>query len=110
MFDYQDEDALTLDSIVDADWDWAADSESRKSVDSVHEFMGKHLIEASSCTQQLIALSSGESELYAMVRGSASILQAAEFLKAADYVVVKTVYSDSSAARGKVRHIEARYL
>ena len=117
LFEYQEVGDLKLDSVVDANW---ADgvTDSRKSVDSVHEFLGKHLTEASNCTQQVIAISSGESELYGMVRGAASLMQMGELLKACGHDLVKTVYSDSSAARGmvrrtgtgRVRHIEAKYL
>ena len=101
LFDYQEFDQLKLDSIVDANWADGA-TESRKSIDSVHEFLGGHLTEASNCTQQVIAISSGESELYGLVRGAASLMQMSELLTKCGYDLVKTVYSDSSAARGMV--------
>eukprot|EP00971_Amphidinium_carterae_P036387 715333-Amphidinium_carterae.1 len=66
-FQYQDMvGAVELDVFTDSDY---AGDVSRRSVDCVHEFMGRHLLDTSTTQQQLIALSSGEAEYYALVRG-----------------------------------------
>ena len=100
-FDFQE---WPGETVILTDADWASDSERRRSVDCVHIYHGGHLIEASTSTQQVVSLSTAESEFCGIVRGVASVrLQ---------------VLSDSSAARamiartgsGWVWHVEARYL
>ena len=81
-------------------------------------FRGTHLLKSWSTNQQIVALSSGEAELYAQVKGAAQTLGMISM--AADFGehVTGTVYSDSSAALGivtrsglgKVRHIRVQYL
>ena len=78
-------------------------------------FSGKHLIKSWSSTQQVMALSSGEAELYGMLEGATqTISMMADFGEK----VVAIVCSDASAAidiahrqgLGKTRHIEVQYL
>ena len=81
-------------------------------------FRGTHLLKSWSSNQQVIALSSGEAELYAQTKGAAQTLGMISM--AADFgnEVEGTVYSDSAAALGiatrtglgKVRHIRVQYL
>ena len=81
-------------------------------------FRGTHLLKSWSTNQQIVALSSGEAELYAQVKGAAQTLGMISM--AADFgeQLSGTVYSDSSAALGivtrsglgKVRHIRVQYL
>ena len=52
------------------DSDWAGDRESRKSTSGGLLMLGKHLIKSWSSTQKVIALSSGEAELYALLKGA----------------------------------------
>ena len=62
-----------------SDADWVSDSERRRSVDcAVHIYHGGHLIEASTSTQQVVPLSTAESEFYGIVRGAASGIQLRE--------------------------------
>ena len=44
------------------DADWASNEDDRPSVDTVHLFFGRALLETSTCMQQVTALGSGESE------------------------------------------------
>ena len=80
--------------------------------------IGEHLISSWSTTQAIVALSSGEAELYAMVKGATRALGimslAADFGDAVDGLV-KT---DANAAIGivnrtgvgKLRHVRVQYL
>eukprot|EP00971_Amphidinium_carterae_P352334 6492552-Amphidinium_carterae.2 len=117
LFNYQDMGpTMNIDVFVDSDY---AGSEARKSTDCVHEFHGCHLVESSTCQQQLIALSTGEAEYYALVRGSACGLQDKHFLEGLGCEATLRVHSDSSAARGfanktglgkRMKHIQVRFL
>ena len=68
-FDYQE---WPGEIVILSDADWASHSERRRSVDCVHIYHGRHLIEASTSTQQVVSLSTTESEFYGIVRGAAS--------------------------------------
>ena len=52
------------------DSDWAGDRSSRKSTSGGVVCLGHHMIKSLSSTQQLVALSSGEAELYAFIKGA----------------------------------------
>ena len=100
------------------DSDWAGDGKTCKSTSGGMIFRGSHLLKSWSTNQQIIALSSGEAELYAQVKRAAQTLGMISM--AADFgeCLSGTVYSDSSAALGmvtrtelgKVRHIRVQYL
>ena len=100
------------------DADWASDGSDRRSVDCTHMFLGGHLLETSSSRQQIVALSSAESEFYGITRAAAAGIQVRECLAELGLVTKLRVFSDSSAARGmvarsgsgRVKHIETRYL
>ena len=62
----------TLQVYVDSDW--AGDLLGRKSTTGVIVRRGKHLLRHMSCFQTLVALSSGEAEYYALVRGACTSL------------------------------------
>ena len=80
--------------------------------------IGSHLIKSGSSTQPIIALSSGEAELYALVKGASQATGLMSML--ADYriPVSAKVCVDSTAALGithrvglgKTRHISTQYL
>ena len=71
-----------------------------------------------STTQSVIALSSGEAEYYAALKGASVALGFQSMLADLGIVAKITLYSDSSAARviihraglGKLRHLETGYL
>ena len=73
-----------------------------------------HLIESSTGTQQVVSLSTAESEFYGVVRGAASGIQLREAFTRLGFTVQLRVLSDSSAARamtartssGRVKHVE----
>ena len=79
---------------------------------------GYHLLKSWSSTQPVIALSSGEAELYALVRGATQMTGMISLYKDVDIVIGGTVYTDSTAAigishrrgLGKTRHIQVQYL
>ena len=80
--------------------------------------MGRHMLSAWSSTQAVIALSSGEAELYAMVKGATHTLGMLSL--AADFgsTLGAQIRGDSTAAIGivnrtgvgKLRHIRVQYL
>ena len=100
------------------DSDWAGDRESRKSTSGGAITWGCHTIKTWSTTQQTIALSSGEAELYALVKGAAQSHGIASMLWDFGIEVGCTVCTDASAAigmvhrqgLGKTRHIDVQYL
>ena len=80
--------------------------------------MGKHLIKQWSRTQPGIALSSGEAELYALVKASTETLGMVNLCKELGYAMQGVVATDSSAAKsiatrsgsGRLKHIELNQL
>ena len=53
-----------------SDSDWAGDRQSRKSTSGGCSMLGNHLIKSWSSNQSIIALSSGEAELYAITKAA----------------------------------------
>ena len=115
VYAYQE---LPSEVYAEVDADWAGCVETRRSTDGGFEFFGKCLIDGWSSTQQSIALSSGESELYGICNGSARILWTAHLLKEMGFHMKAVVATDSSAAKGvssrlgagRIRHLETRCL
>ena len=76
--------------------------------------IGSHLIKAWSSTQPIIAMSSGEAEYYAMVKGASTALGLQSMAKEVGYSLNIALCVDSSAAIGiasrrgfgKARHID----
>ena len=103
-----------------ADADHASDEETRRSVSCSQEFFGGHLIDCEAIRQACIALSSGESELYALTLCSARVLFLHSLLQGFGFSHLATpeAYSDSSAARGiagrsgvgRIKHMATRHL
>ena len=97
---------------------WAGNKITRKSTSNGAMFSGKHLIKSWSSTQQVMALSSGEAELYGMLKGATQTKGLISMMADFGEKVVATVCSDASAAigiahrqgLGKTRHIEVQYL
>ena len=104
--------------LIEVDSDFAGDLLTRRSTTGVVCMLGGHTIKTQSVLQSTVSLSSGESEYYAAVQGSATGFGLRSLL--ADWLVhvALKVASDSSAARGlaskrglsKTRHIATRYL
>jgi len=104
---------------VTSDANWAGCRRGRKSTSGGTLMIGSHLIRTYSKTQSVIAKSSGESELYAVVRASTEGLGILTLLKdfGMHYAKVR-LGMDASAAIGmaqrtglnKVRHVEVDVL
>ena len=108
---YQNE---TAEWMVFGDSDWAGDREKRESTTAVLEKLGNHCIESVSCSQTVIALSSGEAECYALHQAPAGALQS-QLISTGWRRIVR---SDSAAANGissrsggsKLRHLGVKEL
>eukprot|EP00929_Paragymnodinium_shiwhaense_P052292 TRINITY_DN26200_c1_g1_i2.p1 TRINITY_DN26200_c1_g1~~TRINITY_DN26200_c1_g1_i2.p1 ORF type:complete len:320 (-),score=34.73 TRINITY_DN26200_c1_g1_i2:248-1147(-) len=91
---------------------------TRRSTTGMATRFGMHTVKHSTNLQSTIALSSGESEYYALVKGAAIGLGMQSLLCDWGLDVAVEVLSDSSAARGHVsrrglgrmRHIQSRFL
>ena len=105
----QTSDAM-LQLLVDSDW--AGDLLGRKSTTGV-------IVRYMSCLQTLVALSSGEAEYYALIRGACTSLGIQSHYQDWMIDVPIQIYSDSSAARsvarrrgigGRPRHLQTRHV
>ena len=80
--------------------------------------LGRHCIKAWSKTQSMIAKSSGESELYGVIKGSSDALGLVTLAKDLGMEIDTRVHVDATAAKGiverrgisQVRHIEVDHL
>ena len=105
-----------ITAIVDTDY--AGCLETRKSTSGGVLMHGSHCIRSWSTTQSVIALSSGEAELYGIVKGASAGLGFQSIAKDLGSSLYVDVYSDSAAAKGmvrrtglgKVRHIHVQEL
>jgi len=103
-----------------ADSNWADCRETRRSTSGGALMHGSHTLATWSVTQAVQALSSGEAELYALLRGAVEVLGAAATAEELGFVfkLAPRVGSDSSAARsaasrhglGKLKHVELKHL
>ena len=101
-----------------SDADWAGCKQTRKSTTGGCITIGRHTIKGWSETQALVALSSGESELYAAIKAAAETLGIMSMMKDFNWKVAGQVYGDASAALGiinrtglgKTRHIDTSLL
>ena len=87
---------------VHVDSDWAGDLLGRKST-TVIVRRRKHLKRHTSCLQTLVALSSGEAQYYALIRGACRSLGIQSHYQDWMIDVPIHIYSDSSAARSVAR-------
>ena len=105
-----------IDIYVDANW--AGCRRTRKSTSGGCAMLGKHCLKAWSKTQSIIAKSSGESELFGVIRGSAEGLGLVTLGGDLGSVLKTRVHVDANAAKGmverrglsRVRHIEVDNL
>ena len=103
---------------VYADSDHAGCLLTRRSTTGYTISIGRHCVKHGSNLQSTIALSSGESEFYALTRGVALGLSLRSLMQDWGQHYDLEIYSDSSAARGtsarrglgKLRHVQTRYL
>ena len=104
--------------VVLSDSDFAGCMETRKSTSACFLYHGEHLIRATSSTQGIQGLSSGESEFMALVRATSIGLGAQAMAKDLGVELTLSVKTDSSAAHGvahrrgvgKIRHLHTPLL
>ena len=114
-FEWQ-ETPIDIEGYTDADW--AGCRYSRKSTSGGVILRGVHPIQWWSKTQTIIALSSGEAELYGTVKTAAETLGAAAALRDVGEDHGGRIWADASAALGiihrrglgKVRHLDTHCL
>ena len=100
------------------DSDWAGNKVPRKSTSGGMSLTGSHCVKSWSSNQSVIALSSAEAELYALLKGAAQSLGLQSMAYDFWDVLNAGLWSDASAAiaiaqrsgLGKLRHIQTRYL
>ena len=103
---------------VEADSDFAGCAATRKSTSGGVIRLGRHVIKTWSSTQSLIALSSGEAEYYALVKGACQGMGIKSLMLDLGYNLNINMKTDSSAAfgiagrtgLGKTRHIQVNQL
>ena len=106
------------DVITHTDSDWAGDKSTRKSTSGGVMMMGMHMIKSWSSTQQVLALSSGEAELYALLKGASQMKGLMSQLAEWGITAKGIAKTDASAAMGmahrqglgRTRHIDVQYL
>ncbi len=114
-FVWQDRDPAL---VTFTDSDWAGDRLTRKSTSGGIITWGQHMIKSWSSTQQVVALSSGEAEFYAVLKGATQTKGAIAMFVDWGVKLDGIVKTDASAAigithrvgLGKTRHIEVQYL
>ena len=100
------------------DTDWAGCVRTRRSTTGGAIRYGSHTLKCWSRTQAVIALSSGEAELYGAVKASSEALGFISMFKDFGVLVKGEVYGDANAALGiigrkgfgKVRHLNTNFL
>ena len=99
--------------------DWASDLLGRRSTTGVIVRRRKNVLRHMSCLQTLVALSNGEAEYYALIRGACTSLGIQSHYQDWMIDVPMKIYSDSSAARsvakrrgigGRLTHLQTRHL
>ena len=102
-----------------ADSDWAGDKNTLKSTSGGAILIGGHCLKAWSTSQNTIALSSGEAELYAMTKVAVQLAGITSLAADFGWQLKGVARSDSNAAigiahrgglGGRCRHIKVQYL
>ena len=114
-FQYQQQ-PKSIDVYVHADF--AARETMLRSTSGIAEFYGRSPIEFGSSTQSVRALFTGESEFYAITKGSAHSLHSQAILKGFGVTVEAVVFSDANAGIGIasrqgcgcLKHLEVKWL
>jgi len=115
LYPWQTEtDELTV--LVDSDW--AGCHKTRRSTSGGAIVYGRHVLAHWSSTQASVALSSGEAELNAIVKGLSEAIGVTNLIRSCGGRTRCTIRTDSSAANGivhrrgcgKIKHLEAKQL
>ncbi len=92
-----------IDVYVDSDY--AGCPRTRKSTSGGCTMMGGHLIKSWSSTQKSLSLSSGEAELYAIVKGIGTGLGMQQYMQDLGASAELRIHTDSSAAQGICKRV-----
>ena len=100
------------------DANWAGELEGLRSTSCGWIYFGDHLLETYSSTQQIVALSTAESEYISITKGAAHALEVRSAMVEYGMTFNVVCETDASAARamatrrgvGRVRHLDARLL
>ena len=103
---------------VVTDSNWGGDRGTRKSVSGGAIMWGNHFIKSWAKGQAIVALSSAEAELYAIVKATVEALGVKSALEDWNVSIPVEVLADASAALaiverrglGKIRHLDTRHL
>ena len=103
---------------VYSDSDWGGCVKTRRSTSGGLIFHGRHLIHHWSSTQSVVALSSAEAELNAIIKAASESIGVKNMIKECGGDIRIAIKTDSSAANGvthrqgsgKVKHLEVRQL
>ena len=103
---------------VSIDADWAGDRVTRKSTSGGTVRNGRHLLQHWSKLQATIALSSGEAELNAAVKGTSEVIGLKEMLEDLGIDVGIEIETDASVCKsillrhgsGKIKHLSTKQL
>ena len=115
MFEWQERPkAIT----VNIDSDWAGDRVTRKSTSGGTIRNGKHLIQHWSKLQATVALSSGEAELNASVKGTSEVIGFKEMLEDLGINIEVEIETDASVCKsillrhgsGRIKHLSTKQL
>ena len=101
-----------------SDTDWAGCVRTRRSTSCSLLFHGKHLISASSTTQNVVSLSSGEAEYYGLVKTASRAMGLQALMRDFNKEVTINIYVDSTACKGiasrrgvgRIRHLHVQVL
>ena len=105
-----------VETFVDSDW--AGCKATCRSTSGGAILLGSHTVSTWSTTQAVVALSSGEAELYALTKGAAHTLGMLSLAQDFGMTLDARIHSDASAAiamvnrtgAGKLRHVRVQYL
>ena len=100
------------------DANWAGELEGLRSTSCGWIYCGDHLLETYSSTQQIVALSTAESEYISITKGAAHALEVFSAMVEYGLTLKVVCETDASAGRamatsrgvGRVRHLDARLL
>ena len=101
-----------------ADADYGGCDETRRSTSGGVLMIGHHCVKSWSVTQAVVALSTGEAELYGVVKGAGVLMGAVSLARDLGLNMRGVLHTDSSAAKGiasrrglgKVKHVDVRNL
>ena len=108
--------STTITTSVDSDW--AGEGSTRKSTSGGIMQLGGHVVKSWSSTQNVISLSSGESEFYAIVKGASQSMGLQSLLRDLHLNTRIRVLTDATTGKsiasrrglGRVRHIDVANL